>query len=543
MMEYDTNYAFLVTSMTDPTCASVRALSDRFIASLPEADRDKLFSNLKRDGNRLTSEPRLCAYTYAFGAVREARLHRAFTHLPSDFTLHDVELIDYGCGVGLGAMAYGDLLRERCLSASSVRRITLIDPSPRSLARAALHAKAFFPAAELRTVCKYTDDLCPEDVPVDSELYTLHIFSHISDLNFASVEHLADTIRPALRGCNHFVCATPFCERTMHGTPPYDLFVELMDIPETDRLEENLSAGRFVSGERWTAALRIFAKDITDGSSVRRPLSNSARPAPKSKSSSKPKQKSESKSSPPPASQAVPDPDPSHAPQPTPDPNPAPELPPSLEQKVELAPASPPDPAPETNPATEPSPFLDQKMEPVQESLEKPALETSVAIELPTEHAEDTNHQLDEILASLNDPEEPEHIRQLRQSAEDGEAKAQNKLGYLYDMGQELPQNDAEAVHWYRRAAAQDHAMALYNLANHYLSGRGVPQDTEEAILWYRRAADLGVLPAMNNLGVIYASGRGVRRNEAEAVKWYRRAAERGDETAIRNLKRRGITV
>ena len=94
----------------------------------------------------------------------------------------------------------------------------------------------------------------------------------------------------------------------------------------------------------------------------------------------------------------------------------------------------------------------------------------------------DTERRIDEILTSLNEPEEPEHIRQLRNAAESGDAKAQNKLGYLYDTGRELPQNDAEAVRWYRRAAAQNHAMALYNLANHYLSGRGVPQDTEEAI-------------------------------------------------------------
>lgn len=432
MIESDTNYSFLVESMPQPTCASVRALSDRFISNLPEASRDKLFAELKQDGNQLTTEPRLCAYTYAFGAVREARLRRAFTHLPDDFMEHDVELIDYGCGVGLGVMAYHDLLRERQLPFTSVRRITLIDPAARCLQRAALHARAFFPGAELRTVCKYMDELQPDDIATAPELHTLHIFSHVSDLNFASVEHLANTIRPGLRGHNCFVCATPFCERPLHGTPPSDLFVELMDVPEKTVMTENFSAGRFVPGERWTAALRIFSKDGTD-----------IRPVP-----------------PPPPPPAIPE-----------------------------------------------------------------------------------DHRLDEIIASLNEPEDPEHIRLLRQAAEEGQAKAQNKLGYLYDTGRELTQNDAEAVRWYRRAAAQNHPMAQYNLANHYLSGRGVPQDTDEAIKWYRRAADRGVLPAMNNIGVIYASGRGVRRNEAEAVKWYRRAAERGDETAIRNLKKRGIKV
>ncbi len=483
MIESDTNYSFLIGSMPHLTCASVRALSDRFITDLAEADRDHLFAELKRDGNQLTTEPRLCAYTYAFGAVREARLRRAFSHLSNIFAQRDVELIDYGCGVGLGALVYHDLLLERGLPLTSVRRITLIDPTPRCLERAALHARVCFPGAELRTICKYTDELQTADTTSDAKLHTLHIFSQIADMEVPSIAHLADTICAGLRGPNYFACVTPFCERALRGTPPADLFVELMDPDEGRVTVENLAARRFVRGQQWTASLRVFTKE---------------------------------------GSHDTPPPPPSPPTDPTPPPSPTP-------------------PAPPTDPA--PPPPADP-VAPTPTAVHAPPPKSTVPIEKePARQVVDTERRIDEILTSLNEPEEPEHIRQLRNAAESGDAKAQNKLGYLYDTGRELPQNDAEAVRWYRRAAAQNHAMALYNLANHYLSGRGVPQDTEEAIKWYRLAADRDVLPAMNNLGVIYASGRGVRRNEAEAIKWYRRAAERGDETAIRNLKKRGIKV
>ena len=483
MIESDTNYSFLIGSMPHLTCASVRALSDRFITDLAEADRDHLFAELKRDGNQLTTEPRLCAYTYAFGAVREARLRRAFSHLSNIFAQRDVELIDYGCGVGLGALVYHDLLLERGLPLTSVRRITLIDPTPRCLERAALHARVCFPGAELRTICKYTDELQAADTTSDAKLHTLHIFSQIADMEVPSIAHLADTICAGLRGPNYFACVAPFCERALRGTPPADLFVELMDPDEGRVTVENLAARRFVRGQQWTASLRVFAKE---------------------------------------GSHDTPPPPPPPPTDPTPPPSPTP-------------------PAPSTDPA--PSPPADP-VAPTPTAVHAPPPKATVPIEKePARQVVDTECRIDEILTSLNEPEEPEHIRQLRNAAENGDAKAQNKLGYLYDTGRALPQHDAEAVRWYRRAAAQNHAMALYNLANHYLSGRGVPQDTEEAIKWYRLAADRDVLPAMNNLGVIYASGRGVRRNEAEAIKWYRRAAERGDETAIRNLKKRGIKV
>ena len=444
MIESDTNYSFLIGSMPHLTCASVRALSDRFITDLAEADRDHLFAELKRDGNQLTTEPRLCAYTYAFGAVREARLRRAFSHLSNIFAQRDVELIDYGCGVGLGALVYHDLLLERGLPLTSVRRITLIDPTPRCLERAALHARVCFPGAELRTICKYTDELQAADTTSDAKLHTLHIFSQIADMEVPSIAHLADTICAGLHGPNYFACVTPFCERALRGTPPADLFVELMDPDEGRVTVENLAARRFVPGQRWTAALRVFTKE---------------------------------------GSHDTPPPPPTD---PTPPPSPTP-------------------PAPSTDPSS--SPPADP-VAPTPTAVHAPPPKSTVAIEKePARQVVDTERRIDEILTSLNEPEEPEHIRQLRDAAESGDAKAQNKLGYLYDTGRELPQNDAEAVRWYRRAAAQNHAMALYNLANHYLSGRGVPQDTEEAI------------------------------------KWYRRAAERGDETAIRNLKKRGIKV
>ena len=52
----------------------------------------------------------------------------------------------------------------------------------------------------------------------------------------------------------------------------------------------------------------------------------------------------------------------------------------------------------------------------------------------------------------------------LRVRAEAGDAGAQNDLGFMYDTGEGVPQDDAEAARWYRLAADQGHAGAQYNL-------------------------------------------------------------------------------
>ena len=46
----------------------------------------------------------------------------------------------------------------------------------------------------------------------------------------------------------------------------------------------------------------------------------------------------------------------------------------------------------------------------------------------------------------------------LMERAQKGDAKAQFNLGYIYDIGQGVPRDYAEAVKWYRLAADQGNA-------------------------------------------------------------------------------------
>ena len=83
-------------------------------------------------------------------------------------------------------------------------------------------------------------------------------------------------------------------------------------------------------------------------------------------------------------------------------------------------------------------------------------------------------------------------LRLFRIAAEKGKISsglAQYSLGLMYDEGQGVPQDYAEAVKWYRKAAEQGHARAQNNLGAMYYKGRGVPQDYAEAHMWFNLAA------------------------------------------------------
>ena len=127
-------------------------------------------------------------------------------------------------------------------------------------------------------------------------------------------------------------------------------------------------------------------------------------------------------------------------------------------------------------------------------------------------------------------------LREWHPLAEQGNARTQRALGFMYDNGRGVFQDYAEAMKWYRKAAERGDAKAQFNLGNMYDNGRGVPQDYAEALQWYRKAAEQGDAKAQNNLGFMYDKGQGAPQDYAEAVKWYRKAAKQGVADAQFNL-------
>ncbi|KGB91877.1 sel1 repeat family protein [Burkholderia cepacia] len=113
-----------------------------------------------------------------------------------------------------------------------------------------------------------------------------------------------------------------------------------------------------------------------------------------------------------------------------------------------------------------------------------------------------------------------EAAKWYRRAADQGDAASQNNLGTLYETGIGVEQSRAEAVSWYRRAAAQGNGDALCNLGRAYEDGEGAPQDSAEAVRLYRRAAEQGLPRGQLYLGLMYDAGTGVPQDAAEAAKW-----------------------
>lgn len=119
-------------------------------------------------------------------------------------------------------------------------------------------------------------------------------------------------------------------------------------------------------------------------------------------------------------------------------------------------------------------------------------------------------------------------------AAKQGEARAQNNVGAMYEMGEGVTQNTTKAIEWYTKSANQGDSDAQYNLGALYEQGELVKRDYKKSAEWYTKAANQDDSDAQFVLGVYYLYGRGVGKNEKTAKEWFGKACDNGHLSACR---------
>lgn len=88
------------------------------------------------------------------------------------------------------------------------------------------------------------------------------------------------------------------------------------------------------------------------------------------------------------------------------------------------------------------------------------------------------------------------------------------------------------------KAEGDKNIKAVYMIGIMFEKGEGMPADPAEAAQWYRKAADKGDAAAQYRLGRLYEKGQGVAESKEEAIKLYRKAARQNYQSAKQAIKR-----
>ena len=88
----------------------------------------------------LSSEDALNCYMSAYGEMHVTKCRAAMMNFPFQQLQGNIEIVDWGCGQGIGAATIVDILQQRDLL-RWLRKITLIEPSEKALSRATQNVK------------------------------------------------------------------------------------------------------------------------------------------------------------------------------------------------------------------------------------------------------------------------------------------------------------------------------------------------------------------------------------------------------------------
>ena len=589
-IEKGTNYAYTIERIQNISFRSLRSVVVDFTKRLPVELNKELYNSIQRGVCKLQNEPELNMYIYALGLMHEAKLQYAFEHLSKKFVdSPTIDIIDYGCGQAIGTICYADFLREKGY-AQKVRRITLIEPSERALMRAALHVSCFFPKSEIITHLKEFDELDNNDINIDSNIPTLHIFSNVIDLSddYFDLKRLAKIINDKAINGNQILCIEPYFDY-INQDEKLERFTEELDV-ET-YYTKIFHKGTFIEGHDWSCNVvlgyinhniqndseTLVSENVTQFEStindlvhkgaktiynchiksveyvdniVRFHLYNPILGYLLDKGSgykiSEIKTVYTSLNS----------------------------IFYALQEDEEYSWLGRYICEIWENQKLLNSIFNDGYVSILQQyipkggdctnpfSINKNANIHIIDCDIIKNHCisfkfskigKETAYKIARILLGVIKCEDIEILREIadtaelagkykdayqyyKLAAEENFIDAQYKLGYYLYNGLGVDKDCTEAIKWYIKAAEQGHATAQNELGDCYYNGIGVDQNYEEAVVWYKKAAQQGVASSQCNLGYCYDTGRGVVLNHREAFIWYNKAAEQGHAIAQYNL-------
>ncbi len=197
------------------TCNTIGDIIDWCHQSVPERHRARpwLQQEVNHGVDLLSSEESLDCYMSAYGDMHVSKCRAAMMNFPFDQLNGSIEIVDWGCGQGIGSATIIDILKQRDLI-QWLKRVTLIEPSSQALERAVgnvskltngtveIDAKNVFMPANSPTQQNTLRPLGYRYANI------IHVFSNILDIGSINLAEVAKMVASS-HGRHYVLCIGP----------------------------------------------------------------------------------------------------------------------------------------------------------------------------------------------------------------------------------------------------------------------------------------------------------------------------------------------
>ena len=163
--------------------------------------------------NLLASDVALNCYMSAYGDMHVTKCRAAMMNFPFDNFHGSIEIVDWGCGQGIGSATIIEVLKQRNLL-QWLRKVTLIEPSPYAIERAKINVCTLtHNSVEIddKNLFLPSDDVIEENTlsPIGYRYNNvIHVFSNILDVTTIDLGAVARMVASA-HGKHFVLCIGP----------------------------------------------------------------------------------------------------------------------------------------------------------------------------------------------------------------------------------------------------------------------------------------------------------------------------------------------
>lgn len=130
-------------------------------------------------------------------------------------------------------------------------------------------------------------------------------------------------------------------------------------------------------------------------------------------------------------------------------------------------------------------------------------------------------------LLEKNKGTECKEVLELAQKSADMNCPSgKNTLGYLYEIGYCVPQNQQKAFDLFKEAADENDPIAQYNMGRYHLNGIVVKEDTIKGLMFLEKSAMQGFPIAQYQLAFLYYGGNTIKKDVSKSIEWLTLAAD-----------------
>lgn len=180
---------------------------------LPQELRAQPWTITQRGAAFYTKEVQLDAYLAAYTEMHKRKLEMAFSHLPQEQIANEINIIDWGCGQGLGSIFFLNYIHENRINCN-IREILLVDPCSLAVKRAKFLIHRIDPSIMVRCIYRITNNVTAKQTEPLVQRPIYHIFSNLLDMDGIDLKHLSQIVYTNSTVANYLICVSPYYKDT-----------------------------------------------------------------------------------------------------------------------------------------------------------------------------------------------------------------------------------------------------------------------------------------------------------------------------------------